>query len=287
MALPSSGTLKISDIVGEFGGSAPHALSEYYRGGSLVPDVTQNSSVPTSGTIKITDFYGAVNYTPLSILGNAAWLQSSTTSTSSAQTVTVPSGTKSIIALGSIGTNASRGTLHTGVTIGSTSLTEIISTNSPASEYTFDSAIYAANFSTTGSQTVTFNYSGGQSAYGSGHAVIFLSKPFATTPSASDSDGANDLNVTSHTLTIDKFGEGIHVGTATVRNTSPGMTNMATVINQAGSGTTTRNYLHGFGISSGSYNASSSLASNATLFDTNFGETFAVASFAPTKFSEN
>ena len=65
------------------------------------------------------------------------------------------------------------------------------------------------------------------------------------------------------------------------------MTNMATVINQAGSGTTTRNYLHGFGISSGSYNASSSLASNATLFDTNFGETFAVASFAPTKFSEN
>ena len=285
MALPSSGTLKISDIVGEFGGSAPHALSEYYRGGSLVPDVTQNSSVPTSGTIKITDFYGAVNYTPLSILGNAAWLQSSTTSTSSAQTVTVPSGTKSIIALGSIGTNASRGTLHTGVTIGSTSLTEIISTNSPASEYTFDSAIYAANFSTTGSQTVTFNYSGGQSAYGSGHAVIFLSKPFATTPSASDSDGANDLNVTSHTLTIDKFGEGIHVGTATVRNTSPGMTNMATVLNQSGS--STRNYLHGFGISSGSYNASSSLASNATLFDTNFGETFAVASFAPTKFSEN
>ena len=285
MALPSSGTLKISDIVGEFGGSAPHALSEYYRGGSLVPDVTQNSSVPTSGTIKITDFYGAVNYTPLSILGNAAWLQSSTTSTSSAQTVTVPSGTKSIIALGSIGTNASRGTLHTGVTIGSTSLTEIISTNSPASEYTFDSAIYAANFSTTGSQTVTFNYSGGQSAYGSGHAVIFLSKPFATTPSASDSDGANDLNVTSHTLTIDKFGEGIHVGTATVRNSSPGMTNMETVLNQSGS--STRNYLHGFGISSGSYNASSSLASTARLFDTNFGETFAVASFAPTKFSEN
>ena len=285
MALPSSGTLSINDIVGEFGGSAPHALSEYYRGGSLVPDVTQNSSVPASGTIKITDFYGAVNYTPLSILGNAAWLQSSTTSTSSAQTVTVPSGTKSVIALGSIGTNASRGTLHTGVTIGSTTLTEIISTNSPASEYTFDSAIYAANFSTTGSQTVTFNYSGGQSAYGSGHAIIFLSKPFASTPSASDSDGANDLNATSHTLTIDKFGEGIHVGTATVRNTSPNMTNMETLINQSGS--STRHYLHGFGISSGSYNVSSSLASNATLFDTNFGETFAVASFAPTKFSEN
>ena len=132
---------------------------------------------------------------------------------------------------------------------------------------------------------MTFNYDGSQVDYGSGHAIIFLNKAFATTPSASDSDGANDLNVSSHTLTIDKFGEGIHVGTATVRNTSPNMTNMETVINQSGS--STRHYLHGFGISSGSYNVSSSLASTANLFDTNFGETFAVASFAPTKFSEN
>ena len=61
MALPGSGQLSINDIVGEFGGSAPHALSEYYRGGSLVPDSAANSSVPTSGQIKITDFYGAAN----------------------------------------------------------------------------------------------------------------------------------------------------------------------------------------------------------------------------------
>ena len=38
MALPSSGQLSINDIVGEFGGSAPHSLSEYNRGGSLVPE---------------------------------------------------------------------------------------------------------------------------------------------------------------------------------------------------------------------------------------------------------
>lgn len=61
MALPSSGQLSINDIVGEFGGSAPHALSEYYRGGSLVPDSAINSGVPTSGQIKITDFYGAAD----------------------------------------------------------------------------------------------------------------------------------------------------------------------------------------------------------------------------------
>lgn len=61
MAVKSSGTLGlVSDIVAEFGGSSPYALTDYYRGGGLVPDVSQNSSVPTSGTIAITDFYGAV-----------------------------------------------------------------------------------------------------------------------------------------------------------------------------------------------------------------------------------
>lgn len=61
MALPSSGQLSINDIVGEFGGSAPHSLSEYYRGGSLVSDSAANSGVPTSGQIKISDFYGAAS----------------------------------------------------------------------------------------------------------------------------------------------------------------------------------------------------------------------------------
>jgi len=61
MALPSSGQLSINDIVGEFGGSAPHSLSEYYRGGSFVSNSATNSNVPTSGQIKITDFYGAAS----------------------------------------------------------------------------------------------------------------------------------------------------------------------------------------------------------------------------------
>ena len=53
MALPSSGTLTMADIAGEFGGSAPHSLSEYYRGGSLVPDTSLTASIPTSGLIRI------------------------------------------------------------------------------------------------------------------------------------------------------------------------------------------------------------------------------------------
>ena len=43
MAVPSSGALNFTDLVDEFGGSAPHAISEYYRGGSLVPNVTANN----------------------------------------------------------------------------------------------------------------------------------------------------------------------------------------------------------------------------------------------------
>ena len=59
MACPDSGEIKISDIVAEFGGSAPHAMSEYYRNGGEVPG--NNTNVPTSGQISLTQFYSAVN----------------------------------------------------------------------------------------------------------------------------------------------------------------------------------------------------------------------------------
>ena len=66
MAIVSSGTLSIHtaagtdrSITGEFGGTAPHALSEYYRGGANVPSGA--TGVPPSGEIKLSDFYGAAN----------------------------------------------------------------------------------------------------------------------------------------------------------------------------------------------------------------------------------
>lgn len=49
MTLPSSGPLSMSQIAAEFGGTAPHSLSEYY---GAAP------GVPASGTIKYSDFYG-------------------------------------------------------------------------------------------------------------------------------------------------------------------------------------------------------------------------------------
>ena len=69
MAIKSSGALSITtDIVGEFGGSTPHSISEYVRGGSLVPNgPSANADIPTStSNIQWSDFYGAVNETDLS-----------------------------------------------------------------------------------------------------------------------------------------------------------------------------------------------------------------------------
>ena len=60
MTLPTSGPLSLADIQGEFGGSNPISLSEYYAGGAYVPAGTTgtNGPVPSSGAISISNFYG-------------------------------------------------------------------------------------------------------------------------------------------------------------------------------------------------------------------------------------
>lgn len=60
MPLQTSGAISINDIATEFGGTAPHSLSEYYAGGGLVPAGTSgtNGAVPSSGQISLWNFYG-------------------------------------------------------------------------------------------------------------------------------------------------------------------------------------------------------------------------------------
>ena len=80
MAIKSSGSLAISEIVTEFGGSTPHSLSEYYAGAGLVASGTQDTdgnAVPASGAIKISDFYTCSKFVAQSFSS----LTSSTTST--------------------------------------------------------------------------------------------------------------------------------------------------------------------------------------------------------------
>ena len=62
MAIKGSGSpLSITEIRAEFGGAAPHSLSEYYRGGGLVPNAGANNSIPLNGEVSISDYYGGTN----------------------------------------------------------------------------------------------------------------------------------------------------------------------------------------------------------------------------------
>lgn len=54
----TSGTISLGDLRTFFGDSGSIALGDLYRGGSLVPNISQNNSVPTSGTIDLADLYG-------------------------------------------------------------------------------------------------------------------------------------------------------------------------------------------------------------------------------------
>ena len=64
MTLPNSGALALSQIQSEFGGSNPISLSEYYRGGSLVPSHGNTTGIPSSGQISISQFYGKSDAAP-------------------------------------------------------------------------------------------------------------------------------------------------------------------------------------------------------------------------------
>lgn len=70
MTLQTSGPISLGNLASQFGGSAPHSLGEYYKNGSLAPNLTYSNyssglsgyhipNVPTSGSISLTDFYGA------------------------------------------------------------------------------------------------------------------------------------------------------------------------------------------------------------------------------------
>ncbi len=73
MAIPGPGVaISVNTVVGEFGGTAPHSLNEYYRGGGLVPNAPANAAIPTAGQIALGNFYGATNRisVPLTIGAN-------------------------------------------------------------------------------------------------------------------------------------------------------------------------------------------------------------------------
>ena len=105
MAVKSSGELAMTEIVAEFGGDAPHAISEYYGGGTYVP-AGANAGVATSGMTKWSDYYDTVAATVLTI--------SSGTNNYNIKTAAVAAG-------GDANTPVIL-TINSGVTVGSTSV---------------------------------------------------------------------------------------------------------------------------------------------------------------------
>ena len=64
MAIPSSGSLALSAIQTEYGGSNPIGMSEYYGDGDYVADGKvdgDGNAVPESGAISISHFYDTAN----------------------------------------------------------------------------------------------------------------------------------------------------------------------------------------------------------------------------------
>ena len=60
MPLQGSGSISISEIVAEFGGTAPHSLSEYYKDGDNVPSTKAISASATKSTDGATTDFGGV-----------------------------------------------------------------------------------------------------------------------------------------------------------------------------------------------------------------------------------
>lgn len=60
MALQASGVIAFSDLATEFSDTTPYSLSEFIRGGSLVPDSPENAAIPaTTSNMSLSDFYSA------------------------------------------------------------------------------------------------------------------------------------------------------------------------------------------------------------------------------------
>jgi len=61
MAVPAGPQIKLSDVAAEFSDTAPFQMSEFYRGGSKVPNVPGNAAVAASGALGLQSFKGTQN----------------------------------------------------------------------------------------------------------------------------------------------------------------------------------------------------------------------------------
>ena len=119
MAVKSSGTfLKFSEIASEFSDSQPHQMSEFTRGGSLVPDNASNANITSvaarggggaDGQMKFSDYYGAANTFGITIASNTTDVDLATLMNAAQSGVWASSEPKTL-------------TINSGVIVGATSV---------------------------------------------------------------------------------------------------------------------------------------------------------------------
>lgn len=76
MTLQTSGTISLTDIAGEFGGSVPHGLNEYYKGGGSVPSTVGNAAGSYTAYVTGSSGYWVVEYGSIGII---SWAGSNVT----------------------------------------------------------------------------------------------------------------------------------------------------------------------------------------------------------------
>jgi hypothetical protein len=209
MALQTSGSIAISEIEDEFGGSAPTAISEYY---SAAP------GVPSSGSIKFSDFYGKSN--SVDVLGISPLLQSGT-SRIATYTTNAPAGTKAVVVGINRNVNRFKDTQVSSLVFDGTSMTEVLTAERTGAEYNTDSSIWVLNKTYTSSTpiSITATYAQDSSAnYGKSMMVLFLDRDFNNyTPSSTYANNATSGG------SVSLYEGGIAIGVAT-RNTATEVT---------------------------------------------------------------
>ena len=78
MTLQSSGAISIANLASEYGGSAPHSLNEYYKGGSLVPSTVAETVTAASMSGSVYDGRGG-GYTTYPAINSGGYIYRSYT----------------------------------------------------------------------------------------------------------------------------------------------------------------------------------------------------------------
>ena len=196
MALQGSGAISLSQIAAEFGGSAPHSMSEYYGGGGSVP-AGANPNVATSGAISMNSFYNGVAATVLNITSNVN---------------NYDIGAQAIAAGGDKSTPVIL-TINSGVTVGSTASTTAAMftgtgwSNGTTITITNNGSITgSAGVNSLGSQTG----SGGNGGYGAGFSNTGYSGNGGSGSSGANGSGGSNPAATggdafNHSQTSDNY----------------------------------------------------------------------------------